>query len=130
MSKTVVYTENAPAPIGPYSQAIWAGDMLYVSGQIAINPISGELVDDSIEGEVRQVMENIKAILDEAGLTFNDIIKSSIFLEDMDNFNRVNSIYALYFDDDDIPPPARECVEVSALPKDVNVEISVIAYRG
>ncbi len=128
MTKNVVYTEHAPAPIGPYSQAVWAGNLLFLSGQIAINPASGELVDETIEQEVKQVMDNIGAVLKEAGLSFANIVKTSIFLENMDDFNRVNGIYAQYFEDV-VAPPARECVEVSCLPKEVNVEISVIAMK-
>jgi 2-iminobutanoate/2-iminopropanoate deaminase len=125
MSKNIVFTENAPAPIGPYNQAVWAGNMLFVSGQIAINPETGEMEDETIESETRQVMENLRAILEEADLSFDNVVKASIFLENMDDFNRVNGIYGQYFDDDNAP--ARETVEVSRLPKEVNIEISVIA---
>lgn len=128
MAKKILFTENAPAPIGPYNQAVWAGNLLFISGQIAINPETGELVtEDGIEEETRQVMENLRAILAAAGLTFANVVKTSIFLEDMDNFNRVNELYGQYFDDS--TAPARETVEVSALPKDVNVEISMIAVK-
>ncbi|OWY19821.1 RidA family protein [Sphingobacteriales bacterium UPWRP_1] len=128
MVKKILFTENAPAPIGPYNQAVWAGNLLFISGQIAINPETGELVtEDGIEEETRQVMENLRAILAAAGLTFANVVKTSIFLEDMDNFNRVNELYGQYFDDS--TAPARETVEVSALPKDVNVEISMIAVK-
>jgi len=127
MAKKIVKTEAAPAPIGPYNQAVWAGDLLFVSGQIAINPTTGELVTNTIEEEALQVMQNIQAILTEAGLTFNHIVKTSIFLENMDDFNRVNEVYGKYFEEGEAP--ARECVEVSQLPKDVSVEISVIAYK-
>lgn len=128
MAKKIVFTENAPAPIGPYNQAVWAGNLLFISGQIAINPETGELVtEDGIEEETRQVMENLRAILAAAELTFANVVKTSIFLEDMDNFNRVNELYGQYFDDS--TAPARETVEVSALPKDVNVEISMIAVK-
>ncbi|OWY21719.1 RidA family protein [Sphingobacteriales bacterium UPWRP_1] len=128
MAKKILFTENAPAPIGPYNQAVWAGNLLFISGQIAINPETGELVtEDGIEEETRQVMENLRAILAAAGLTFANVVKTSIFLEDMDNFNRVNELYGQYFDD--TTAPARETIEVSALPKDVNVEISMIAVK-
>ena len=125
--KTTIQTNNAPAPIGPYSQAIRAGGTLYVSGQIAIIPSTGELADGSIEAETEQVMKNIGAILDEAGMDYSNVVKCSIFVSDMNNFSRVNEIYGKYFTEN---PPARETVEVSALPKFVNVEISCIARKG
>ena len=122
--KTIINSENAPAPIGPYSQAVLSGNTLFASGQIAINPKTGELNMDSIEVETEQVMQNIKAVLQEANMTFENIVKCSIFLSDMDSFSRVNEIYGKYFSTN---PPARETVEVSCLPKSVNVEISFIA---
>lgn len=122
--KKIINTTNAPAPIGPYSQAVMANGVLYTSGQIAIDPKTGELVDSSIEDETRMVMENIKAVLTEAGLGFSNVVKCSIFISDMDNFSRINAVYAEYFTEN---PPARETVEVTRLPKDVNIEISVIA---
>jgi 2-iminobutanoate/2-iminopropanoate deaminase len=124
--KRIINTNNAPAPIGPYSQAVLAGNFLFVSGQVAIHPSNGELVLDDIKTETKQVMENIKAILTEAGLGFTDIIKTSIFLKDMQNFAQVNEVYATYFTDQF---PARETVQVAGLPKNVNVEITVTAYR-
>lgn len=127
MSKTVVYTPRAPEPIGPYSQAILAGNMLFVSGQIAIHRSSGNLVTGNIEDETTQVMINLSEVLKAAGLSFSDVVKCSIFLKDMGDFPRVNQIYGQYFTD---TPPARETVEVSRLPKDVNVEISCIAVRS
>lgn len=126
MSKTVVYTPHAPEPIGPYSQAILAGNMLFVSGQIAIQRSSGNLVTGNIEDETTQVMINLNEVLKAAGLSFSDVVKCSIFLKDMGDFPRVNQIYGQYFTD---TAPARETVEVSRLPKDVNVEISCIAMR-
>lgn len=125
-TKNVIYTEKAPKPIGPYSQAILRGNTLFVSGQIAINPTTGELDTSNIENETVRVMENIKAIVEETGMTMNDIVKSSIFLIDMNNFGKVNEVYGKYFPSN---PPARETIQVSALPKNVNVEISVIAVR-
>ena len=125
MSK-IVQTKNAPAPIGPYSQAVWAGNMLFASGQIAINPETGKLVMDSLEEETHQVMKNIQALLEAAGLTFAHVVKTSIFLSDMNNFSTINGIYGSYFEGDF---PARETVEVAGLPKNVNVEISVTAYK-
>lgn len=124
MSKRIVNTTNAPSPIGPYSQAVWAGNMLFLSGQIAIDPTTGDLKIDDLEEESHLVMKNIGAILKEAGLDYSDVIKSSIFLSDMGNFGRVNTVYGEYFPEN---PPARETVEVACLPKNVNVEISIIA---
>ena len=125
--KKIINTVNAPAPIGPYSQAILSGNTLYTSGQIALNPKTGELVLDSIEMETKQVMENIKAVLEEVDMTFENIVKTSIFISDMENFGRINKVYATYFNA--ATAPARETVEVANLPKYVNVEISVIAIR-
>tara|TARA_B100000131_G_scaffold82470_1_gene79462 strand:- start:1532 stop:1912 length:381 start_codon:yes stop_codon:yes gene_type:complete len=123
--KKIVNTSNAPKPIGPYNQAVISGNLMFMSGQIAFDPSTGELVIGEIQAETKQVMENLKSILDEAGLSFKDVIKTSIFLSDMNNFQQVNEIYGSYFSDEDAP--ARETVEVSRLPKDVNVEISMIA---
>jgi len=123
--KTIINTSNAPAPIGPYNQAVMKGSMLFISGQIAFNPSTMELVMDSIEAETKQVMENLKAILNEAGMDFSNVLKTSIFISDMNNFARINSVYAMYFDE--ATAPARETVEVANLPKFVNVEISMIA---
>ncbi len=126
MSNTIVYSAHAPEPIGPYSQAVLAGNTLFVSGQIAIQRTSGNLVTDNIEDETTQVMINLSEVLKAAGLTFQHVVKCSIFLKDMGNFPKVNEIYAQYFTEN---PPARETVEVSRLPKDVNVEISCIAVK-
>ena len=125
--KKIIYTDKAPAPIGPYSQAVLKGDTLYTSGQIAINPGTGALVMDSIEAEAIQVMENLKVVLAAAEMGFENVVKTSIFLTNMNDFLKVNTIYACYFDEQNAP--ARETVQVSALPKGVNVEISVIAIR-
>ncbi len=125
--KKVIRTEKAPAPIGPYSQAVMTGNTLYVSGQIAINPANGQLEIVNVIRETNQVMENIGAILKEAGYEYSDIVKTTIFLTDMNNFQAVNEVYGSYFTKDF---PARETVEVSVLPKNVNVEISVIAVRN
>ena len=122
--KKIINTTNAPAPIGPYSQAVMANGVLYTSGQIAIDPRNGELVISSIEAETEMVMKNIEAVLVEADLGFTNIVKCSIFISDMNNFSKINAVYAKYFDEN---PPARETVEVARLPKDVNVEISFIA---
>jgi 2-iminobutanoate/2-iminopropanoate deaminase len=126
MSKSVVYSDQAPEPIGPYSQAILAGNMLFISGQIAIERSSGNIISSDIESETRQVMINLEKILKAAGYDFSNVVKSSIFLKDMNNFPKVNAIYGEYFKTN---PPARETVEVSRLPKDVNVEISCIAVK-
>ena len=123
--KKILNTSNAPKPIGPYNQAVISGNLMFMSGQIAFDPSTGELVIGEIQAETKQVMENLKSILDEAGLSFKDVIKTSIFLSDMNNFQQVNEVYGSYFSDEDAP--ARETVEVSRLPKDVNVEISMIA---
>jgi 2-iminobutanoate/2-iminopropanoate deaminase len=125
--KTIIFTEKAPAPIGPYNQAVLTGNTLYTSGQIAINPATGELVTDSIETETKQVMENLKAVLAAANMTFENVIKSTIFISDMNDFTAINSIYGAYFDEKSAP--ARETVQVAGLPKNVNVEISMIAVK-
>lgn len=125
--KRIITTSNAPAPIGPYSQAVLTGNTLYTSGQIAINPANGELVLDDIKTETEQVMQNLKAVLTEANMTFENVIKTTIFLSDMNNFSLVNEVYGSYFNED--TAPARETVAVKALPKFVNVEISVVAVQ-
>ncbi|TRZ42516.1 Rid family detoxifying hydrolase [Robertkochia solimangrovi] len=122
--KKIINTPNAPAPLGPYNQAVLAGETLFMSGQIAIDPATGELLS-GIEIETKQVMKNIEAILTEAGMTFENVVKSSIFLSDMNNFGIVNEIYGSCFNED--TAPARETVQVAKLPKGVSVEISVIA---
>lgn len=124
MSKNVVYSANAPEPIGPYSQAIKAGNMLFISGQIAIKKPEGNLITSNVTDETHQVMKNLGQILHAAGLDYTHVVKSSIFIKDMNNFTAINEVYGQYFDS---KPPARETVEVSRLPKDVNVEISCIA---
>lgn len=125
--KTIINTPNAPAPIGPYNQAILTGNMLFTSGQIAINPVTNELVLDNIKAETKQVMENLKAVLEAADMGFDNVIKSTIFISDMHNFAQINEVYGQYFDVDSAP--ARETVEVANLPKFVNVEISVVAVK-
>lgn len=123
--KKIIITKNAPAPIGPYNQAVLKGNMLYTSGQIAIDPKTGSLVLDNIKTETKLVMENLKGVLTEAGMTFENVLKTSIFISDMKNFAEINEVYASYFDE--ATAPARETVEVANLPKYVNVEISMIA---
>ncbi|MBN97325.1 MAG: reactive intermediate/imine deaminase [Flavobacteriaceae bacterium] len=123
--KKIIKTTKAPAPIGPYNQAVLLGDVLYTSGQIAIDPKTGELAMDNIESETTLVMENLKAILEAANMTFKNVIKSTIFISDMNNFSKINAVYGRYFETE--TAPARETVEVANLPKFVNVEIGVIA---
>lgn len=125
--KKIISTTNAPAPIGPYNQAVLSGNTLYTSGQIALHPETGELVMDDIKTETKQVMENMKAVLKAADMTFEDVIKTSIFISDMHHFAQINEVYGQYFDDN--TAPARETVEVANLPKFVNVEISMIAVK-
>lgn len=125
--KKIITTVNAPAPIGPYSQAVAFGNLLFVSGQIAMNPKTGELQTDDIKAETTLVMENLKAILTQAGTDFTGVLKTTIFLKDMGNFAAVNEVYGSYFTSNF---PARETVQAAALPKNVNVEISVVAALG
>ena len=125
--KKIIFTEKAPAPIGPYNQAVLSGNTLYASGQIAINPASGELITDNINDETKQVMENIAAILEAADMTFENVVKATIFIMDMNNFGAINTIYGSYFNEK--TAPARETVQVACLPKNVNVEISIIAVQ-
>ncbi len=127
MSHTIIYSPAAPEPIGPYSQAVMAGNTLFVSGQIAIEKSSGNVVAGGVEAETKQVMANLGEILKAAGMGFGDVVKCSIFLKDMGDFPLVNAIYGEYFSE---APPARETVQVSRLPKDVSVEISCIAVSG
>jgi 2-iminobutanoate/2-iminopropanoate deaminase len=124
--KKVIKTDMAPKAIGPYSQAIMVGDFLFASGQIAINPATGEIVEGGIEAQTRQVMENVKNILQAAGMDFSNVIKTTVFITNMDDFGKVNEIYATYFGEN---PPARSCVEVSRLPKGALIEVEVIAHR-
>lgn len=123
--KKIIHTPHAPAPIGPYSQAVLVNNILYTSGQIALNPETMELVLDDIKTETKQVMENLKAVLKAADLTFENVFKATIFISDMHNFSKINEVYATYFNEE--TAPARETVEVANLPKFVNVEISMMA---
>lgn len=125
--KKIIQTHLAPAPIGPYNQAVLAGNMLYTSGQIAIDPATGILVTNDILAETRLVMENLKAVLAAADMTFENVLKATIFISDMNNFSKINEVYAQYFDE--ATAPARETVEVANLPRFVNVEISMIAMK-
>jgi 2-iminobutanoate/2-iminopropanoate deaminase len=125
--KKIIFTEKAPAPIGPYSQAVMVGNTLYTSGQIALNPSTTELVMDTIEAETEQVMENLKALLEAAEMTFENVYKTTIFITNMHDFARINAVYSRYFNEE--TAPARETVQVAALPKFVNIEIAMMATR-
>lgn len=127
MSKKIINTPKAPSPVGPYNQSVMSGNTLYLSGQIAIDQSTGELILNSIEDETHQVMKNIGYVLEAAGMTYENIVKCSVFVSDMNMYGRINAIYATYFDED--TAPARELVEVANLPKFVNVEISCIAVE-
>ncbi len=125
--KKIIFTTKAPAPIGPYNQAVLAGNTLYTSGQIALDPVTMELVMDDIESETKQVMENMKAVLAAAEMTFENVVKTSIFIMNMEDFSRINAVYGAYFNE--ATAPARETVQVACLPKNVNIEISMIAIK-
>jgi 2-iminobutanoate/2-iminopropanoate deaminase len=125
--KKIIFTEKAPAPIGPYNQAVLVGNTLYTSGQIAIDPATNELVLDNIEDETKLVMENLKAVIEAAEMTFENVVKTTIFISDMGNFAKINGVYGSYFNE--ATAPARETVQVACLPKNVNVEISAVAIK-
>lgn len=124
MTKKIIQTDLAPAPVGPYSQAVQVGDFLYCSGQIPLNPKTNEVFTGDIKEQTRMCMENVRAVLDKAGMNFGNVIKTTIFITDMKTFGEVNEVYATYFKE---APPARSCVEVAGLPKGVNVEVEVLA---
>ncbi len=124
--KQVIQTNNAPQAIGPYSQAIMAGDTLYVSGQIPVIPATGVIVSEKVEDQARQVMENVKAVVEAAGLTLDHVVKTSVFIKNMDDFAKINAVYSEYFKEN---CPARACVEVARLPKDVLLEMDAIAVK-
>ena len=126
-TKKIIFTDKAPAPIGPYNQAVLIGNTLYTSGQIALNPATMDLVMDNIETETKQAMENMKAVLEAAEMTFDNVVKTTIFIMNMGDFARINSVYATYFDE--ATAPARETVQVAGLPKGVNIEISMTAVK-
>ncbi len=126
MEKNIIATKNAPAPIGPYSQAVQVNNMLFISGQVCIDPVTGELKNKSLQEETHQVMKNLQAILKEAGMSFENVVKTTIFITDMNRFSELNEVYGKYLSNNF---PARETVQVSALPKFVNVEISMIAVK-
>lgn len=125
--KKIIITDKAPAPIGPYNQAVLFNNTLYTSGQIAINPANNELVLDTIENETEMVMQNLKAVLEAAEMNFENVVKATIFISDMNNFAKINTVYGAYFNE--ATAPARETVQVACLPKNVNVEISVVAIK-
>ncbi|TAN15310.1 MAG: RidA family protein [Chitinophagaceae bacterium] len=127
MEKQAINTKQAPAPIGPYSQAVLSGNTLFISGQIPVNPATGQLVKGDVRDETHQVMKNLKAILSASGMGFGHVVKTTIFVTDMNNFSDVNEIYGKYFDNGNFP--ARETVQVAALPKGVQVEISMISVK-
>ena len=126
--KKIIQTAKAPSPVGPYSQALMAGDWLYISGQVAIDPATGEIIHRTIEEETHQILSNLRVILEEAGLDFQHVVKCTVYVKDMEHYGIINAIYGEYFGLDNAP--ARELVQVSRLPKDVNLEISAIAYAG
>lgn len=126
--KKIIHTIHAPAPVGPYSQAVMGGPWLYISGQIAVNPATGEIINRTIEEETHQILTNLKVILTEAGMGFEHVVKCTVYVRDMEHYGIINAIYGEYFGLD--KAPARELVEVTRLPKDVNLEISAIAYSG
>ncbi|GAB6038795.1 RidA family protein [Fundidesulfovibrio butyratiphilus] len=125
-SKTIVSTTSAPAAIGPYSQAVWAGDLLFTSGQIPLDPSTGQVVAGDVLDQTRQSLKNVQAVLEAAGLTLSDVVKATVFIKDMNDFPRINEVYATFFPTD---CPARSCVEVARLPKDVLVEVEVVAKK-
>ncbi|HEY5687498.1 MAG TPA: RidA family protein [Yeosuana sp.] len=125
--KKIIITSKAPAPIGPYNQAILKGNTLYTSGQIALNPETGELILTDIKTETQQIMKNMQAVLEAADMTFDDVVKTTIFITDMNDFGQINEVYGSYFNEDNAP--ARETVQVAKLPKNVHVEISMIAVK-
>lgn len=127
MSKKIIFTDKAPAPIGPYSQAVLSGNMLFTSGQVAMNPATGELLMGSIEEETELVMQNLYAVLEAADMTFENVVKATIFIMNMGDFAKINAIYGKYFDNE--TAPARETVQVATLPKNANIEISMIAVK-
>ena len=125
-SKKVILTENAPSPVGPYSQAIQAGEFLFIAGQIPANPSSGEIIRGDIQSATKQVMENLKAIVEEAGYSMDDLVRCRVYLKNMDEFKQMNEVYGSFFRE---KPPARAAIEVARLPLDVDVEISAIAWK-
>lgn len=126
-TKKIVDTPSAPAAIGPYSQAVWAGDLLFTSGQIPLDPATGQVVAGDVEDQARQSLKNIQAVLEAAGLALSDVVKATVFIKDMNDFPRINEVYSTFFP---TACPARSCVEVARLPKDVLVEVEVVARKA
>jgi 2-iminobutanoate/2-iminopropanoate deaminase len=126
LSKKIISSENAPAAIGPYSQAVMVGNTLYCSGQIAIDPATGKMVEGDVQAETHQVLKNLGAVLKEAGMDYKDAVRATVFMDDMDNYGKINEVYAQYFTEN---PPARAAVQVARLPTDVKVEISLVAVK-
>lgn len=126
MTKKIISTDKAPSAIGPYSQAVWAGDFLFASGQVPIDPATGNLISQDVQEQAHQALKNVRSILETAGLTMDNVIKATVFIKNMDDFGKINEIYAQYFS---TPYPARSCVEVARLPRDVQVEVEVIAQK-
>lgn len=126
MTKKIVSTDKAPSAIGPYSQAVWAGDFLFASGQVPVMPDTGHLVSNDVQEQAHQALKNVRAILETAGLTMDHVVKATVFIKNMDDFTKINEVYAQYFS---TPYPARSCIEVARLPRDVQVEVEVIAKK-
>jgi 2-iminobutanoate/2-iminopropanoate deaminase len=126
-AKKIIDTKSAPAAIGPYSQAVWAGDLLFTSGQIPLDPATGQIVEGGVEAQARRALENVRTVLEAAGLSMADVVKATVFIKDMNDFPKINEVYSSFFQ---APFPARSCVEVARLPKDVLVEIEVVARKS
>lgn len=126
MTKQIISTDKAPSAIGPYSQAVWAGDFLFASGQVPVDPATGNLISQDVQEQAHQALKNVRSILETAGLTMDNVIKATVFIKNMDDFGKINEVYAQYFS---TPYPARSCVEVARLPRDVQVEVEVVAKK-
>lgn len=126
MTKQIISTDKAPSAIGPYSQAIWAGDFLFASGQVPVDPATGDLISQDVQEQAHQALKNVRSILETAGLTMDNVVKATVFIKNMDDFGKINEVYAQYFS---TPFPARSCVEVARLPRDVQVEVEVVAKK-
>lgn len=126
MTKQIVSTDKAPSAIGPYSQAVWAGDFLFASGQVPVDPATGNLISQDVQEQAHQALKNVRSILETAGLTMDNVVKATVFIKNMDDFGKINEVYAQYFS---TPYPARSCVEVARLPRDVQVEVEVVAKK-
>lgn len=126
MTKQIISTDKAPSAIGPYSQAVWAGDFLFASGQVPVDPATGDLISQDVQEQAHQALKNVRSILETAGLTMDNVVKATVFIKNMDDFGKINEVYAQYFS---TPFPARSCVEVARLPRDVQVEVEVVAKK-